>query len=806
MDISYNWLKKHINLTETPQETAEILTDLGLEIGGIETIQSIKGGLEGFVIGEVKEKIQHPNADKLSCTKVDVGGENLLSIVCGAPNVEAGQKVVVATIGTTLYDNEGSFVIKKSKLRGELSEGMICAEDELGLGKGHDGIMVLPSEATVGTLAKDYFQVETDYILDVDITPNRADALSHYGVARDLSVYFKSRGIDRDLKFPILKDLKIEGNLPFKIDIQDTEACKRYAGVTIENVTVQDSPDWLQKSLKAIGLSPINNIVDITNYVMHEIGQPLHAFDYAISGEKIIVKSNVKGIKFNTLDGIERTLKDGHLMICNESEPMCIAGVFGGEKSGVSTTTKNIFLESAYFDAVSVRKTSKDHSLKTDASYRFERGVDPNLTVKSLVRAANLIVEIAGGKVASEIQDVIAEELNNFEIKFNYTNCQKLLGQAIPQEKIKNILIQLEIEILQEEGDNLLLSVPPYRVDVQRECDVIEEVLRVYGYNNIETPTSLKSAIIVRDKIPQEKIQNDISNLLVGMGFNEIMNNSLTKSNYYENLESILEENHIELLNPLSQDLNILRRSMLFGGLESINRNQNMKNPDLKFFEFGKTYWKDSEGKYNEKKHLSLLITGRGEEQSWNSKNTNVNYFTLKGYITVLLEKLGIQKLKTKALANELYVEGVAIYFKKTLVAEFGKVKNAILKTSGIKQDVYFADIQWDEIINLMQFVKTKFQPLAKFHPVKRDLSLLLDQKIKYSELESIAYESERKLLKSVDLFDVYEGDKLPDGKKSYALSFLLQSDEETLKEKQIENAMSKLQKAFEQKLGAELR
>jgi len=806
MDISYNWLKDYIDINETPARTAEILTDLGLEIGGIKTIESIKGGLEGLVIGEVLEKTQHPNADKLSCTTINIGAENNLSIVCGAPNVAVGQKVVVATIGTVLYDGEESFKIKKSKLRGELSEGMICGEDEIGVGNNHDGIMVLPNETKVGTLAKDHFKVETDYILDVDITPNRADALSHYGVARDLAVYFSAKGNPRSLIFPKLLPINKTADLPFSIKIENKEACSRYAGISIKGVQVKESPDWIKAKLKAIGLSSINNIVDVTNFVMHEVGQPLHAFDYKISGENIIVKSDLGGSKFTTLDGVERTLENGQLMICNSKEPMCIAGVFGGANSGITTTTTDIFIESAYFNAVSVRKTSKAHTLKTDSSYRFERGVDPNMTAKALQRAANLILEIAGGEIASELIDKIIAPVPNFIVDFKFSNCKKLLGVEIPKENIKTILKELEIEITEDKGDELTLSVPPYRADVQRECDVIEDILRVYGYNTIEIPKSLKSSIIINDGIAQEKIQNDISNLLVNVGFNEIMNNSLTKSAYYEGLETILADQNIEILNPLSQDLNILRRSLIFGGLESIAKNQNMKNADLKFFEFGKTYWKDEEGKYQEKKHLSLLVTGKNEQESWNSTSNAVNYFTVKGYITLLIEKLGIKKLKTKALQNEFLIEGVGLYFKKTLIAEFGKVKQSFLKTSGIKQDVYFADIQWDEIVKLVQFVKTKFQPIAKFHPVKRDLSLLLDQAVKFADLERIAFESERGLLKEVQLFDIYEGKKLPEGKKSYALSFILQSDESTLKDKQIEKTMLKLQTAFEEKLKAELR
>lgn len=806
MNISYNWLKDYINFTENPTKIAEILTDLGLEIGGIEKIQSIKGGLEGLVIGEVLEKTQHPNADKLSCTKINLGNKNSLSIVCGAPNVAVGQKVVVATIGTTLFDGNDSFKIKKSKLRGEISEGMICGEDEIGLGKNNDGIMILPQEVKVGTLAKDYFKVETDYILDVDITPNRADALSHYGVARDLAVYFGANENFKTLKFPDLKPLRKTADLPFNITIEDKNACSRYCAISIKGVVVKDSPDWIKKKINAIGLTPINNIVDITNFVMHELGQPLHAFDYAITGKEIKIKSNLENTKFITLDGIERKIEVDQLMICNSTEPICIAGVYGGEKSGVSEKTKDIVLESAYFNPVSIRKTSKSHSLKTDASYRFERGVDPKMTVKALQRAANLIVEIADGNIGSEIKDEIVNEVKNFSVDFKFSNCNNLLGIDIPQENIKTILKQLEIEILEDKGDLLKLSVPAYRVDVQRECDVIEDILRVYGYNNVKIPNSLKSSINVNTGIPPEKIQNDISNLLVNLGFNEIMNNSLTKSNYYEGLENILPEQNIELLNPLSQDLNILRRSLIFGGLECISKNQNMKNTDLKFFEFGKTYWKDNQGKYQEKKHLSLLITGKKEEDSWNNKSNTVNYFTLKGYITILIEKLGIKKLKTKSLQNDFLIEGVGLYFKKTLVAEFGKVKKSFLKTSGVKKDVYFADIQWEEVVKLVQFVKTKFHPITKFHPVKRDLSLLIDKNIKFSDIETIAFESERNLLKEVQLFDIYEGNKIPKGKKSYALSFILQFEEHTLNEKQIEKVMSKLQYAFKEKIQAELR
>lgn len=806
MNISYNWLKQYIDINEGPEELSVILTDLGLEIGGVEKVESIKGGLEGLVIGEVLSKTQHPNADKLSCTKVNVGGTEPLSIVCGAANVAAGQKVVVATVGTILYSGEESFKIKKSKLRGELSEGMICAEDEIGLGDSHDGIMVLPNDVPAGTLAKDYFNVETDYILEVDITPNRADALSHLGVARDLAVYYGYKKKSVSINYPSTELPEQTADLPTKIEIEDTEACKRYAGLTLKGVEVKSSPDWLKTRLSAIGLKPINNVVDVTNFVLHETGQPLHAFDYAVTKGEIVVKSNCGGVEFVTLDGEKRTLKDGQLMICNGSEPMCIAGVFGGEKSGVSEGTTDIFLESAYFEPVSVRKTSKDHNLKTDASYRFERGVDPLNTVEALKRAAALILEIAGGELASDIQDVQTASFEPFEVDFSVEKCQKLLGDPIEKDEILTIFKGLDIEVIKDDGDTVTVAVPPYRVDVKRQCDLVEEILRVKGYNSVVNPSHLKSTLIVEDGIPQQRIVKVISDLLTNSGFNEILNNSLTKKGYYENSESYAEEAHVELLNPLSQDLNILRRSLLFGGLESVLRNHNMKNPNLKFYEFGKTYLKEEDGIYKETKHLGIWLSGQTEEGHWSVAPNQANFFALKGFVQKIVERLGIQKLKMKSTENEFLTDSIGLYFKKIQIVELGKVKKSVLKNLGIKQDVYFADFNWDEVLKLVQFVKTKFKPLPKFHPVKRDLSLLLDESIKYSELERIAYESERKLLKEVELFDVYQGDKLPKGKKSYALSFKLESDEGTLKDKQIEKVMDKLQTAFTTKLSAEVR
>lgn len=806
MNISYNWLKEYIQIEESPEELSTILTDLGLEIGGLKKTESIKGGLEGLVIGEIKDKFQHPNADKLSCTKVDVGGKELLSIVCGAPNVDKGQKVVVATIGTTLYNGDDIFKIKKSKLRGELSEGMICAEDEIGLGENHDGILILPNEVEIGTPAKDYFEVEEDYIFEVDITPNRADALSHYGVARDLAAYYQFHGKSVKPIFPELKPLNKTADLPFSILIEDKTACTRYSGISIKGVNVTDSPDWLQKRLKSIGLSPVNNIVDVTNFVMFEIGQPLHAFDYSISGDQIKIKSDLDGVSFITLDGEKRTLKKGHLMICNSSQPLCIAGVFGGENSGVVSETNDIFIESAYFNSVSVRKTSKNHGLKTDASYRFERGVDPDLTVKALQRAANLILEVAGGEISSEIIDVVVENKKPFEVEFSYSRCNRLIGDELPKDKIKQVLKSLEIKIGKENDDILHLKVPTYRVDVQRECDVIEELLRIYGFNSVSIPKSLKSSIIVSSGVNQAKVVKEISNLMVSNGFNEIMNNSLTKKGYYDGLEQVKEEHHVELLNPLSQELNILRRNLLFGGLETIARNNNMKNPNLKLFEFGKTYFKSAQGAYQEQKHLSILITGSKGENIWNTDSSDVSFYTLKGYVSTIFDRLGISKLKMKPLQNEFLSDGVGLYFKKILIAEYGKVKTKFLKLISVKQDVYFANIKWDEVLKLLQYKKIKLSPISKFHPVKRDLSLLIKESVNFSDLEQIAFEVERKLLKQVELFDIYQGSKLPEGKKSYALSFLLQSDESTLTEKQIDKVMQKLLMAFQERLGAELR
>ncbi|MFT6746362.1 MAG: phenylalanyl-tRNA synthetase beta chain [Glaciecola sp.] len=807
MNVSYNWLKEYIDFDESPEQIAEILTDLGLEIGGLEKKESVKGGLEGLVVGEVLTCEKHPDADKLKLTTVNIGGDNPLNIVCGAPNVDKGQKVVVATIGTTLYNGDDSFKIKKSKIRGALSEGMLCAEDEIGLGASHDGILNLPNEVAVGTLAKDYFKVSSDYVLEIDITPNRADALSHVGVAKDLAAYFKFHKGEAHLNLPEVSAIpKSTNSLPMSIEIVDNDACPKYCGISIANVTVSESPTWLKDKLNLIGLKPINNIVDVTNYVLMEMGQSLHAFDHSALKGKIKVSKGFEGQSLQLLDGNEIKIDANDLVISNGEQPMCLAGVMGGLKSGVSNNTKNIFLEAAYFNPVDVRKSSKRHNTKTDSSYRFERGLDPNGTEDSLKRAVNLILELAGGEVASELQVEQSKSFPPFEVQFRYSVCNKMIGTVIPKEKVNTILSALDIGITEVTDDEMLLKVPQFRVDVQRESDVIEEVLRVYGYNNIEIPSSINSSIVYQDKLPQEKFQQVISDLLSQNGFNEIMCNSLSKPEYYTDFENFDQSQNVELLNPLSSDLSLLRRSLLFGGLECIQRNQNMKNSDLKFYEIGKIYWKNGDQKYQEEKRMNLLLSGNNIQHHWSNDASKSNFFTLKGFVNLLLEKVGAKGIKFKASTNPFFSDGQNVLFKKQSLVEYGKLTSAICKKFGIKQEVYYADINWNLFIEIARNAKTKYTELSKFHPVKRDLSLLLDKDISFKQLENLALESERKLLKQVELFDVYQGDKLPDNKKSYALSFQLQSNEGTLKDKDIDNVMNKLISTFENKLQAKLR
>jgi len=808
MKISYNWLKQFLQIDWEASKTGELLTDLGLEVEGIETRESVKGSLKGILVGKVLTCIQHPNADRLKITTVDIGAEAPVQIVCGAPNVAAGQKVPVATIGTTLYDDKGvAFKIKKGKIRGEESHGMICAEDELGLGIGHDGIMVLDEVLKVGASAAEVFDIEIDEIFEIGLTPNRSDAMSHFGVARDLRAGLMQQDINLELISPSVSDFHVdERTLRFDVEVYDKDQAPRYCGISITDVTVRDSPEWIQNRLKAIGLTPKNNIVDITNYVLHELGQPLHAFDaQKVKGNKILVKTLKEGTPFTTLDGVKRLLSSEDIMICDaNSDPLCIAGVFGGSKSGVTEHTTSIFLESAYFNPIAVRKTAKRHALNTDASFRFERGIDITLTKYALKRAALLIEEYAGGKMGSDISDFYPEKIEDYQVFLSYENAYRLIGQEIPKETIKKILASLEIKINSETEGGLGLTIPSYRTDVQREADIIEEILRVYGYNNIEFSHKLNTSISF-DSNKETKIENIIANQLTALGFNETMANSLTKPEYVALSDNISEEANVEMLNPLSNDLKVLRQSLLFSGLESVSYNINRKNNSLKFYEFGKTYHKYNE-KYQEDKHLTLFITGNRTTDSWNTTSKASDFFYLKGIITNILGRLGIDNLKTTPAKQDVFSEGITLNLGKMKLVEFGVIKNGLLKEFGIKQEVLFADFNWDTILKITGNKSIKVTELPKFPAVKRDLALLLDVKTAFKEIYNLAFQSEKTLLKEVDLFDVYQGDKLPEGKKSYAVSFLIQDETKTLADKQIEKIMQKLQQTFEKNLDAILR
>ncbi|MGQ3678346.1 phenylalanine--tRNA ligase subunit beta [Tenacibaculum discolor] len=808
MKISYNWLQQFLQTDWEADKTGELLTDLGLEVEGIETVESIKGSLKGVVVGEVKTCEKHSNADKLKVTTVDLGDGNPVQIVCGAPNVAAGQKVPVATVGTMLYDEKGEgFKIKKGKIRGEESHGMICAEDELGLGQSHDGIMVLDESLVPGTPCSEVFNIETDHVFEIGLTPNRADAMSHYGVARDLRAGLIQQGTNIELISPSVSDFHVdERTHKIDIEIEDKDLAPRYCGITITDVEVKESPEWIQNRLKAIGLTPKNNIVDITNYVLHELGQPLHAFDASkIRGGKVVVKTLEEGTKFTTLDDVERELSSEDIMICDaDDNPLCIGGVFGGAKSGVTEHTTSIFLESAYFNPVSVRKTAKRHGLNTDASFRFERGIDINTTKYALKRAALLIEEYAGGKMSSDILDFYPVKVEDFEVFLSFDNAYKLIGQEIPKETIKKILASLDIKINSVTEAGLGLVVPSYRVDVQRESDIIEEILRVYGYNNIEFSHKLNTSISF-DSDKNVKIENIVADQLTSIGFNETMANSLTKADYIELSDSLNADFNVEMLNPLSNDLKVMRQSLLFSGLESVAYNINRKNNSLKFYEFGKTYHKYESG-YQEDKHLTLFVTGNRTQDSWKVASQASDFFYVKGVVTALLSRLGIDKLKTTPTKSDVFSEGITLSLGKTKLVELGVVKRAILKEFSIKQEVLFADFNWQNILGLVGKKKIKVADLPKFPAVKRDLALLLDNKVEFKEIYNLAFQSERKLLKEVDLFDVYEGDKLPEGKKSYAVSFVLQDENKTLADKQIDKIMQKLQKTFEKSLDAVLR
>lgn len=803
MKISYNWLKNYIKTDLHPDKVAQILTDTGLEVESVEKIQTVKGGLEGLVVGEVLTKVKHPDADRLNLTTVNVGAEVPLHIVCGAANVEVGQKVVVATIGTTLYNGDDSFEIKKSKIRGQLSEGMICAEDEIGLGTSHDGIMVLEPSTKVGMLAKTYFNIEDDFVFEIGLTPNRTDAVSHIGVARDLAAAINLT-TDCKITRPSVDAFKIDNNnLSIQVDVQDVEKCPRYSGVTLSGIEVKESPDWLKNRLKAIGLNPINNIVDVTNFVLHETGQPLHAFDAdKISGNKVVVKTVADKSKFITLDDKERTLSANDLMICNEKDAMCIAGVFGGASSGVSTSTKNIFLESAYFNSVAVRKTAKYHGLNTDASFRYERGADPEITVYALKRAILLMQEVAGGKVSSEIVDVYPNKIEPFNVEFSFENCYRIIGQKLDKAVIKKIINSLEIHIENETNDRLTLLVPAFKADVQREIDVIEEVLRVYGYNNIELPSLMSSALVYRQSIDKDKVINTISNLLVSQGFNEILSNSLTKSSYYSEKETL-----VKLLNPLSSELDVLRQNLLFNGLESVVYNQNRKIPNLKLFEIGKTYQKKNE-KFEESSCLSIIISGNLNQENWNTTKTPTNFFHLKGVVNTMLEKFGLDKANFvfNQQGNDVYDYLLSYLLNEKELLQIGRVAKKTQKQFDINNEVYYAQINLDLFIKQASKVKVQYKEISKFPSVRRDLALLIDNKIDYKQIEELAFKNEKRLLKEVNLFDVYEGKNLEDSKKSYAISFVFQDNEKTLTDAQVDKIIEKLITALSNDLGAKLR
>ena len=820
MNISYNWLKEYVDFDLTPDEVAAALTSIGLETGSVEEVQTIKGGLEGLVIGEVLTCEAHPNSDHMHITTVNLGQGEPVQIVCGAPNVAAGQKVVVATLGAKLYDGDECFTIKKSKLRGVESNGMICAEDEIGIGTDHAGIIVLPETAVPGTLAKDYYNIKSDYVLEVDITPNRADACSHYGVARDLYAYLVQNGLPTSLKKPSVDAFAVENHdLDIKVTVENSEACPRYAGVTVKGVTVKESPEWLQNKLRIIGLRPINNVVDITNYIVHAFGQPLHCFDAdKIKGGEVVVKTMPEGTPFVTLDGVERKLSERDLMICNKEEAMCIAGVFGGLDSGSTEDTKDIFLESAYFHPTWVRKTARRHGLNTDASFRFERGIDPNITIYCLKLAALLVKELAGGTISSEIKDICVAPAQDFVVELAYEKIHSLVGKVIPVETIKSIVSSLERKITNETAEGLTLAVPPYRVDVQRDCDVIEDILRIYGYNNVEIPSTLKSSLTTKgDADKSNKLQNLVAEQLVGCGFNEILNNSLTRAAYYDGLESYPSNHLVMLMNPLSADLNSMRQTLLFGGLESIAHNANRKNADLKFFEFGNCYYFDADKKnpektldaYSEDYHLGLWVTGKRVSNSWAHADENSSVYELKAYVENILKRLGLdlRNLVVGNLTDGIFAAALSVNTKGgKRLATFGVVTKKLLKVFDIDNEVYYADFDWKELMKAIRSVKISYKEISKFPAVKRDLALLLDKNVQFAEIEKIAYETEKKLLKEVELFDVYEGKNLEAGKKSYAVSFLLQDESQTLNDKMIDKIMSKLVKNLEEKLNAKLR
>jgi len=798
MKISYNWLKQFIQTDLAPQELSLLLTNIGLEVESLEKVQPVVGGLEGLVIGHVLTCVQHSNADKLRVTTVNVGGETPVQIVCGAPNVAEGQKVVVAVVGTTVYPNEGEpFKINKSKIRGEVSEGMICAEDEIGLGGSHAGIMVLSEDAVIGLPAKEYFEMEDDYLFEIGLTPNRADAASHLGVARDLAAYLRI-----NLTMPDVSSFSVANtSLTVGVEIEDTVACPRYSSVSISGVTVKTSPDWLQDKLKVIGIRPINNIVDITNYVLHDLGQPLHAFDAdEIAGKKVIVKKCAEGTPFVTLDGVERKLSAEDLMICDAEKPMTIAGVYGGKNSGVSAATTNIFLESAYFNSVSIRKTAKRHTLKTDASFRYERGTDPEMTVIALKRAALLIQELGGGEISSEISDLYPNPVAAFDVEVSYQNINRLIGAVIPDEEIKAIITSLGIGVAAETAEGLSLKVPTFKVDVTRECDITEEVLRIYGYNNIEIPSKVNASLAFTAKPDREQTQHVIADMLTANSFMEIWCNSLTKGVYSKNPEEA-----VRILNPLSTDLNVMRQSLLMPALESVAYNQNRKQGDVKFYEFGKTYHLINE-KYIERLRLMIVLSGSDVAEGWNKKPSAVSFYNLKAAVDAIIGRLGITNYQTEEVSNEDYTFGLKYFRGPQAIVTFGAATAADKKLADVDKDVYYADFDWALLLDIVRKNKVISKDIPKYPAVRRDLSMLVDMEVTFDMLKTIAFKTEKKLLRNVQIFDVYVGDKLPENKKSYALNFTLQDDLQTLTDKQIDSVMQKIIANLAQSAKAEIR
>ena len=815
MNISYKWLKEYVDFDLTPQEVCDALTSTGLEVDALEEVQSIKGGLKGLYVGKVLTCEMHPDSDHLHVTTVDLGKGEPQQIVCGAPNVAAGQKVIVADLGCVLYDGDKEFVIKKSKLRGVESMGMICAEDEIGIGTDHAGIIVLPEDAVVGTPAAEYYHLESDWLIEVDITANRADALSHWGVARDLYAWLKQNGYQTATHKPCASTFTVDDHsLPIDVVIENTEACKRYACVSITGCEVKESPEWLKNKLTTIGLRPINNIVDITNYVMMALGQPLHCFDAdMVKGHKIVVKTMPEGTPFQTLDGVEHKLSDRDLAICNAEEPMCIAGVFGGKGSGTYETTKNVVLESAYFHPTWIRKSARRHGLSTDASFRFERGIDPNGTIEALKYAAQLCKELAGGKVSMDIKDVYPEKIEDAVVDLKYDYVHNLIGKEIGVDNIKNICQSLEMQIMNENAEGLTIKVPAYRVDVQRPCDVVEDILRIYGYNNVEIPTQLKSSLVIKgDEDQKHKLANLVSEQLVGEGFNEILNNSLTKGAYYG------ENDHlVRIMNPLSTDLNVMRQTLLFGGLESIEHNAKRKNGNCRFFEFGNVYFFNPEKKddenpmnaYKEEYHLGLWLTGKRVEGSWAHANEDSSFAELSAYVENILARIGVQQgmLVRKKSQNPIFSAGLTIENRGgKLMLEMGVLAKKVQKAADIDTPVYYCEMNWTALMKLLRNKQVLFTEIAKYPAVSRDLALLIDQNVEFAQIEEIARQTEKKLLKKVELFDVYEGKNLPAGKKSYAVNFILQDAEKTMGDKQIDAIMQKLIANLKKQLGAELR